>query len=46
MTVENVLYCKQHEPVAQVTDEEEKDCPECGAAMTNIGWFETDDEKS
>lgn len=42
--VKNVMYCREHEPVALVTDEEQKDCPECGAAMQNIGWCETDEE--
>jgi hypothetical protein len=41
--VENVFYCKvEHDPVTLIGEEEEKDCLDCGHAMKNIGWFESD----
>lgn len=45
VSVENVFYCKKdHDPVALVSDEDSKDCIDCGQPMKNIGWFEGDGE--
>jgi hypothetical protein len=50
VTVENVFYCGKTEkhtdnkPVSIVGTDSEKDCLDCGSAMKNIGWLESDGE--
>lgn len=43
--IENVFFCKADETVKSVT-EKSADCPKCGNAMENIGWFESGDDRA
>ena len=44
---ENVFYCEQ-DGIAKTSSDDTAECGNCGAGMTNIGWFEygSDEEKT
>ena len=42
--IENVFVCKNDETVI-VKDSAKEDCPLCGAAMENAGWFESGENR-
>lgn len=42
-TKENVFFCRgKHDLIAQVSKEEEQECPVCKERMINNGWMESE----
>jgi len=45
--IENVFVCSKHdEDVVTIREAESEDCPLCGLAMDNAGWFESGDNRT
>lgn len=41
---ENVFYCEQ-DGIAKTSTDDSVECGNCGSVMSNIGWFEYEDDK-